>query len=318
MSKNKSFNNRIKELTEDSQDFAISYAPAHITGIFEIHDDYANPLKAGSNGLGMCIDKGVTTVIRTKESPAQAITVCLNDELVEARTTKAAVMNLIGNKNIKVEVYSYTQLPLSQGFGLSGAGALSTTIALNSALGLELEYSELVNAAHTAEIQNRSGLGDVVAQATGGVVLRNRPGGFNYGRVQQIEVEDYETEILVCVLGDELKTSNIISNQTYKDRINLSAKEQLKNIQPLVSSKKISLQEILKMSFEFASDARLMNNQVRRIATSIYDEGIGTASMIMLGNAIFAIGDISRLKAICERYRPFVCNIDQKRARIIK
>jgi len=70
------------------------------------------------------------------------------------------------------------RLPASHGFGMSAAGAISSSIAFQRALGLPHEESlrRAYRNAHRIERINSTGLGDVTALAYGGVELRVKPG----------------------------------------------------------------------------------------------------------------------------------------------
>jgi pantoate kinase len=310
--------NRIKSLIDSTNSnlmIGSGYAPAHITGIFEIHNTNPNPLKCGSRGIGFCIDKGVSTIVLAKKNDKQIIKVQLNGEEVLGSTSKTALRNIMGTQKVNVEVHSFTALPLSQGFGLSGAGALSTVLAINSALDLDLKYFELVNAAHQAEISNHSGLGDVVAQATGGVVLRSREGGFKFGKVVQLDIAQQNFGIFIWILGKELKTPKIISNKKYIHMINSGAKKYLDTLKKARANRKITFEDIVTLSFKFASELKIMDSSVKNAITKIHDKGAGCASMVMLGNAIFAIGDKTKLETICKNYgQPIISKLDLARA----
>ncbi len=93
-----------------------------------------------------------------------------------------AVERVLDALRTTATVTAETPLPLGSGFGVSGGLALGTALAANAVFGHGLSYNELVTIAHGAEVQSGSGLGDVVAQARGGVPLRLEPGGpqFNY------------------------------------------------------------------------------------------------------------------------------------------
>ena len=81
---------------------------------------------------------------------------------VADRLTQAA-----GAAGVKVDLTS--PLPLGCGFGLSGAASLATAYALNELLHLGKDMETLAMIAHVAEVENRTGLGDVCSQYHGGV-----------------------------------------------------------------------------------------------------------------------------------------------------
>ncbi len=286
--------NSMLELDDKTQVIGAGYAPAHITGIFEIYNSKPEPLSCGSRGVGFCIDNGVSTFVLAKKSSKQNIRIIFNGKNISGKTTKNAIKSLIDNARLEITVFSFTDLPVAQGFGISGASALSSTIALNSALKLDLKYDDLVNIAHKAEIINGTGLGDVIAQATGGVVLRTREGGFSFGVVKKIVFDQSNSQGVICVVGDELSTSNIIKNQKYIKKINLVAKKYLERFQ-----NSPTLESFVECSYKFAFESELINKHVLKLINKIKDEHAGLASMIMLGNSLFAFGEIKPLKKIC-------------------
>ena len=307
--KNKINNLLFSDETIDS--IGAGYAPAHITTIFEIFNSDPEPLKCGSRGIGFCIDKGISTFISIKKDTKQDIQVLFNNKEIAGETTISTIRNLIGDLNVKIQVFSYTELPQSQGFGLSGAGALSSAIALNSALNLKLNYSELVNAAHSAEIYNKTGLGDVVAQATGGVVFREQQGAFKFGKIKNIKIRPKLKELVICILGQELSTSKIITDERYIRSINMGAKKYLSELQKIMTNNTISFTELTKLSFSFVKESELLDSNVLKLIKRIQLESAGFASMIMLGNAIFSVGNTKKIQTICEECgHTFVCNID--------
>ena len=66
----------------------IAYAPAHLTGIFEIHNSNPDPLRCGSRGIGFCIDKGVTTLVLCNMADEQNLKFFFNGQEQDGITTK--------------------------------------------------------------------------------------------------------------------------------------------------------------------------------------------------------------------------------------
>src|SRR3990172_3641163 len=153
-----------------------AFAPGHVTAFFVGYDD-PDPMKKGSRGAGLCTTLGVHTVARVRAARAQSIEVYINDERAKAGTSERAAKLLLGDGEYEVMLLQKMQLPVSHGFGMSGAGALSTVLALDEALGSIRPWEELVGIAHRADVESFTGLGDVMPQAMGGMDLRMTPGG---------------------------------------------------------------------------------------------------------------------------------------------
>lgn len=114
----------------------------------------------GSTGAGICLSTGVTTTLDTDGT---------------GRSRYDVVNHTLQNLDIHdYSTHHDLDVPLGSGLGGSGALALSTALAAAAATGKT--YAEAAEAAHRAELQCRTGLGDVPAQATGGIVLRREPG----------------------------------------------------------------------------------------------------------------------------------------------
>ena len=310
--------------SEPSSDFIGSgFSPAHITGIFHIQNTDPDPLKCGSRGLGFCLEAGVATIVMVKKTKQQELNVYFNGQLISGETTKTAIFNLIGEQKFEINVLSISDLLPSQGFGLSGAGALSTVIALNSALGLGKTFGELVNAAHIAEIQNHTGLGDVMAQATGGVVFRKQSGGFNFGKVERLNISPPGDQVTICVLGQKLSTKSIITDPKHINNINQIAAKIMVDALNSKSGTDSALfipdtfLDFVKLSYSFASATGLMDPRVNELIQLIHNSSAGFASMIMLGNSIFAVGDSKKLETICHDFGTVIhCKLSKNGAHL--
>src|SRR6266540_3453413 len=192
-----------------------AFAPGHITAFFVGYDD-VNPFRKGSRGAGVCTTLGVHTVARAREDRQQSVEVFINDEPAKAESTERAARLLLGSAPYEVKVLQKQQLPVSQGFGMSGAGALSTVLALDEALGLGRKRDELVGLAHRSDVETGTGLGDVMPQAVGGMDLRVKPGAPPYGLVKKFEVD---AELQLCAVGPPMVKASILGNPGTMERI---------------------------------------------------------------------------------------------------
>lgn len=257
---------------------AEAFSPGHITGLFQIceHED---PLRTGSRGAGICINRGATSRITAKKGNGR-IDVKINGKEDPAPVTKQALATLMEEPDLDILVETHLDLPISQGFGMSAAGALSAALALADILGRDRK--EVVEAVHTAEVLHRSGLGDVAGISTGGVSIRTREGLPPFGKATKI-IKDLE--LVIAVVGPSVPTRSILLDADLKRRINSTASELLKE---LIAGP--SLASFFRASREFAEKTGLMTREVE-LALSMVDDA-GPASMIMLGNSIFVTGDL--------------------------
>ena len=146
---------------------AKAFAPANISCIFKIYE-HKDPRWMGSYGLGFTLNEGVLVTA----SMAKRNEVVFNNHSINFPTVKSTVEKLTKEK---IRVYIKTKLPLGCGFGLSGASALATAYAANRLLNLKKTGKELAIIAHTAEVENKTGLGDVVNQYYGGFCFKLKP-----------------------------------------------------------------------------------------------------------------------------------------------
>ncbi|WP_424019864.1 pantoate kinase [Halorientalis pallida] len=271
---------------------AEAFVPGHVTGFFTIHRD-DDPTKAGSQGAGLTLTDGVTVTVR----PAEETSVRCNDVPVEMD----AVETVLDTLQATARVDGQTPLPIGSGFGVSGAMALGTALAVNDAFDRRLSENELVTIAHGAEVQAGTGLGDVVAQARGGVPIRLEPGGPQDNLLDAIPARgpvEYHT------LG-ELSTEEVISGDT--DLLDQAGKRSLSRVveEPTLSS-------FMRASRQFAREAELLTPEIREVILDVNEAG-GDASMAMLGETVFSIdGGLS-----AAGYDPSTCRIDPTGARLL-
>src|SRR3989449_11189155 len=103
--------------------------------------------------------------------------------------TQRVAQKVVGARPCEVKILSETSLPVSQGFGVSAAAALSTALALDDALGAKIPRDELVAIAHETEVECGTGLGDVVPASMGGMDLRLEPRAPGHAAERQFRVE---------------------------------------------------------------------------------------------------------------------------------
>jgi pantoate kinase len=261
---------------------AEAFVPGHITGFFEIHLDSSDPLKCGSRGAGFCIDKGARTKVTVDTSDKFNVKEILNgSELTaEGSTTHRVVKSLLGTGAYDVAVETIAEVPVSQGLGMSGAGALGTAMALDAALELGSSTETLVAHAHRAEVENRSGLGDVAAQARGGLEVRTAPGGPPFG---SIETAAWDEKILLVVLEPPLSTEQIITSTEHRAKLNSLCAELLNKLGMPPEPKLF-----LELAREFTLKSGLASDLLLEALETV-PKGCG-AGMAMLGNTLYITG----------------------------
>lgn len=260
---------------------AEAFAPGHITGFFEIYENQ-NPLLAGSRGCGVVLSLGTRTRVEVEKAGDDYLEVYINGDACECQVTRSAaalVMELVkGKYNIRVD--HYLELPMKYGLGVSASGALGTVLALNKALKLGLSLNTCGQIAHKAEVLNKTGLGDVIAELHGGLVLRTKPGAPGIGCVEKIPAS---YEVVVFLVGGELETKAVLHDRDKKEKINRMGR---KSYEAFIADK--TPENFLRTSWIFSRDAGLMDEKVYLSARDLANHGI-RASMAMLGNTLFTL-----------------------------
>jgi len=143
--------------------------PHHITAFFIPHVIDSDPLATGSLGAGLIVDPLAWS--------------CYEPSAGALKGVLARVARLL---SVKGGVRVYEPLPAMRGYGTSAAVSLSAALSIAVARGSSL--LEAAQAAHVAEVGERTGLGDVLALwgASGPVAVRLAPGAPGLGVVDYI------------------------------------------------------------------------------------------------------------------------------------
>lgn len=284
----------------------VAFAPGHISGFFNPVYNFGDISRTGSTGAGINIALGATSKVIVEPSSHQVFEITINKRRYNSRVINQAFRYLIGDTSVFVKVDCSLDLPVSQGFGMSAASALSATLGLAKLLGLS--SNDAVRAAHFAEISNKTGLGDVVAISFGGVEIRKTAGLPPWGVIEHIPGC---FEVVLCVVGKKLETKKVLSDPL-----------KCKNISTVGSycTKKLlenpSVESFFSLSRYFALKTGIADTRVLQAIKAVED--FGCASMCMLGNSVFAMGKTKNLVRILSSFgRVFVCRVDGLGARII-
>ncbi|KUK05820.1 MAG: hypothetical protein XD48_1937, partial [Archaeoglobus fulgidus] len=205
------------------------FAPASITCIFSPHVD-SNPKNSGSIGVGFTIERGL------QASPSRKTTI--NGEEWNFPTLDD-VLEKVGLEGVEIKA----SLPFGCGFGMSGAAALATAVLGN------LGYIEAADIAHVAEVENFTGLGDVVTQTFGGVVVRKSAACPSRAELERFF---WNAEFDFVVMG-EISTKDVIGDELKRRRIGEAGKRWTKEF-----LKKPTLENLFHCSNGFARETGLL------------------------------------------------------------
>ncbi|MEA1905219.1 MAG: hypothetical protein U9M97_05030, partial [Candidatus Hadarchaeota archaeon] len=278
------------------------------------------PERRGSRNCGPCITAGVDTEVKASPSTRSKINIFMDGRKTsKARTSLAAARFVLEevSDSLKVEVHHVTQAPIGAGYGLSGAGAVGVVLALSNALDLNFSRSKVASMAHRAEIACGTGLGDVGPQMLGGLVMGSEPGSPPHGKWDQIEVPR-DLKIICGTLGP-LQTEQLLGGLTFRRRTKKLGARALQKLE-----RDPTLQNFMRVSYEFAQGIGLLDEELDRIIKSVLSSSSFGASMVMLGRAVFAPAKGREVEKVKRAYLKFldpasviVTNVDFGGARLV-
>ncbi|MFB6074604.1 MAG: pantoate kinase [Haloarculaceae archaeon] len=246
-----------------------AFVPGHVTAFFTV-DEGDDPVETGSRGCGIALSDGVRVTARRADERS----VLLNGERIKMEAVERVLDALAATAEVRAE----TDLPLGSGFGVSGAVSLGAALAVNAAFERGLSANELVTVAHGAEVQAGTGLGDVVAQARGGVPIRLEPGGPECNYVDAVPVRG---RIEYLVLG-ERSTADVLAGET--DAVTAAGERALSRV-----VREPTLDSVFRAARQFSREADLLTPEVRAVVEDVSGAG-GSAAMAMLGETVVATG----------------------------
>lgn len=282
------------------------FVPSHITGFFEIID-HPDPLKKGSRGAGVVIDKGVITRVKISDGSGTKIKINGQYDPQNVSITEKALEILKKNFNLenkKINIDHEVQVPIGAGFGTSAAFALGASLGISRILKLPLTFNKAASIAHLAEVEMGSGLGDVIGEISGGISLRIKGGAPGTGMTDKLILSNSEDLFVISKTFGKINTADIIGDPVYKAKINEMGRNLL---QQLIKDPKP--EKFMELSKKFAEDTGLISDEVKKAIEVLENETLG-ASMAMLGNTVFALSkseDISLNDAIVAKVDHFGC-----------
>lgn len=252
-----------------------AFAPGNISGVFKIIPD-DDPAKMHSLGMGFTVADGVTVTVAKSESTS----VEFNGASIEFATVRSVVAKL---SDVALRVEIETKLPLSGGFGLSGASSLATAYAGNALLGLGLPENSLGMIAHISEVENLTGLGDVAGQFNGGCLVKLVVGD----PLAAVPLPVPE-QVVHYRYFSPINTKDVIGDPEQRERINLAADRALVELTRLKDRNESRFAAYISVAKEFSIQSGLLLEDDVKNAIGECERAGGTAAMIMLGNAVFS------------------------------
>ncbi len=242
---------------------ASAFSPSYITGLFYIGEGDAA-------GAGFAIDRGLTTSVEDARGGTTKITI--NGSESPAPVSKAVMRRFgeIAGKVGLLHVSHVTDMPIGFGCGMSAAGALSLSLALNEFFGTGLSREKCVKIAHDADVECGTGLSGADASAIGGILARRSV----ESEVVKLPFEEHELEI---AFYSPIRTADVIRSPEWKAKVNAAGEKALSLL-----FKRKNWNGFVEASRAFASESSLADWCSKEMETN------SRASMAMLGRTLFS------------------------------
>ena len=299
---------------------ATAFCPAHITGFFKAYlDDSQNSLENfGSTGAGFSIKQGVTTRVKvdTKDNQESNFRITTKGYQPDKTDVSEFVLNeflKLGKFSNKIfDIEHEISIPVGYGLGSSGAVALSLSFALDQALETKLDKTTIGQIAHNAEVNCKTGLGDVLASFHGGFEIRVKPGAPGIGCVEKIFTNEISV-IMICF-------SPISTNKFIKERLSQINGLGGKMVNRLLESK--NYKHFQDMSLEFAKFVDVITPRMQKLVNELSKNNI-KCGIAFFGETVFSMipkEDEDRVLEILQKYSDGIViksELDNNGARVL-
>ena len=286
--------------------------PHRISGFFEIVDEIngkniKDPVRVGSRGAGFNLNAYGITKMKLLPIDATDKIYISGLELNENAETTHFIVDFI-KKFMKItfniEIHHDFDFPVGCGYGASGVGALGTIFGLSRLLKFKISDSEKIKIAHISEVINRTGLGTVCGQMTGGLCILKEP-GFPCSS-EKINIP--KNLIVVCGTFGMIHTKSILNDPIISKAIKKEG-----NIAVRKLIQKPNIKNFIDRSIQFVKNTNIIRflklNFVSELMEELNKLDITGASMNQLGRSVYAICNESSLKTVLEVFETFRPNI---------
>jgi pantoate kinase len=256
-------------------DTATGFAPGNVSCVFKVIPD-DDPARMHSLGMGFTVTEGVTATVRR----ARRTGTTFNGQSFDFATVRS-VLEALSDQPLHVDLSS--KLPLSGGFGLSGASALAAAYAVDALLGLGGKPQRSAMVAHVAEVEHLTGLGDVAGQFHGGCNVKLTPG--DPLAATRLPVPE---QVVHYRYFSPIHTKDVIGSMGQRQRINAAAERALEMLASLQAAAETAFERYIAVAKQFAIESELLRDERVRESITAAERAGGAASMIMLGNAVFS------------------------------
>ena len=281
---------------------AKAFCPAHVTGFFKAHleGDQKNSEDLGSMGAGFSIKQGVTTQVKISTKNNQESHFKISTQGYQS--DKTDISEYVLDEFLKLGEFSdkffdithEISIPVGYGLGSSSAVALSLSYALDQALETRLDKTKIGQIAHNAEVNCKTGLGDVLASYHGGFEVRIKPGAPGIGDVKKIPTDKISI-LMICF-------SPISTNKFIKERLSQINGLGGKMVNRLLESK--NYDHFQDMSLEFANYVDVMTPRMQKLVDEFTKNNL-KCGIALFGETIFSMvtkDEENKVLEILEKY----------------
>jgi pantoate kinase len=296
---------------------ASAYAPGHLTGLFQICDQPSDPLLKGARGSGVSLDLGVYTTVTARDSEAMSWSIRINGIDTDGAFVSENVLRRFSSRISphEISVEHWVETPVVAGFGSSGGGALSLSLALNEVTGSHFKRLEAAQLAHAAEIECKTGLGSVFAALRGGFGVLTKPGAPGIG--EALSYPDPSGLRVVYLHFGPIPTKEALANPALRARINEIGEKFVNELQ-----RNPTTEGFMRLSRQFTEHVGLVTPKLRALFDKMDPAGY-LFTMAMFGEVGFSIMEKERaeeaaklLESSFPGYEAIVVGIDREGAKI--
>ncbi|MDO5853394.1 MAG: pantothenate kinase [Thermoplasmata archaeon] len=250
-----------------------AFCPGHVSCIFQPVSSY-DVMSTGSRGVGIRLSIGARATVEERDDGA--VNIWLDGVQSIAHITRKAAEDLAPGRGFDIRIEN--ALPVSQGFGMSAAGAIAASLCIAEITGQS--RTRAFAAAHAAEVMGGGGLGDVSAIVAGrDVPIRTVAGFPPHGTV--VNAGFRFPRLTLVVLGQQLETDSVLGDSRRLAAIREASAAAMDDFEASPT-----YQNLFEASNRFSSESGLESPAIRRVIESLNAKGFN-AGMCMLGNSVF-------------------------------
>jgi pantoate kinase len=281
---------------------ASAFCPAGISSFFQAVTPDSPPktmedaYTVGARGGGFILEKGVYTDVKAESADTTVIEVTINSQNApEAKVTREACRLLLNDieDSFRIQVDHDVEVPIGAGYGASAAGAVSTTMALSRALGMQLTLNRIGQFAHFAEIRCATGLGSVSGVVRRGMILILEPGAPGYDRVDWLPLDP--SYRIVTASFAPISKEDIIFSKKALEAVN---REGAKVLQKILANP--TPENFMKLCNGFASKVGFLSKRTSDVLKKVTKAGAVGATQNMIGDAFHALVHIDSVDSVIQ------------------